>query len=171
MILVSSSSEVFACHDAACAPPPAGTGGSRPRGGRGSLAGLTGRELHEAIRENGPRYGTPMPRSPKVYGFKRVPARDLTPGIQIAVPDNRTQGHVRGTVQSVKRSAANPLEVDVTVKFRNGSTTHVYVGDTPQYTVWARQSPARARLVNARVTEVPVTTRSGVKYNQLALDW
>lgn len=42
-------STVFACHSAACAPPPVGTGGSAGKGGGGKYSGLSQGELNEQI--------------------------------------------------------------------------------------------------------------------------
>ena len=50
MVLTTSSEAVFACHSAACAPPPAGSGGSSPAG-RVSGAKV-GQSYHD--RDHGP---------------------------------------------------------------------------------------------------------------------
>jgi hypothetical protein len=74
------SMEVFACHDASCAPPPVGTGGSRPKGGGAKGSGGSGGGGHHGPSADDTKI-TATPESKRLAAGIYSKAKELEPEI------------------------------------------------------------------------------------------
>lgn len=92
LVTLYSETEEMACYDKSCAPPPVGTGGSKP-GGRGGVTAAMNEHIAARRTRMERRYGSKM--DPKVREWWRESARETARELQQQFEDGRATIRMR----------------------------------------------------------------------------